>query len=96
MSKYNQHARDGNHGSITRTFQALGCTVQDTSQVGGGFPDLVVAVFGTSYLVEVKSDDGKLSPSQVGFCDRWRGAVYMVKTDNDVVNMVQGLAKRRR
>jgi len=87
------HKRDANQADIVRVFEDLGCTVADTSALGGDFPDLVVGVAGRNLLVEVKSQDGKLTEGQDGFRERWRGQYDVVRSAGDVVNLV--LAVRR-
>ena len=52
---------DANHAEITGTLRQCGWTVHDTSGVGGGFPDLVIAKGGRLVLVEIK--DGAKKPS---------------------------------
>lgn len=54
---------DANHAEIMKEFRAYGFRVRDTSQLGDGFPDLVV--YRRSHgvlLVEVK--DGRKPPSE--------------------------------
>lgn len=81
--------RDANHGEITEAFEALGCTVHDTHEVGGGFPDIVVGLVGVNVLVEIKTANGKLEGSQIGFIERWRGCKpYIVQTHADVIALV--------
>jgi len=64
---------DENHAEVAKAFAALGYSVQDTSKVGGGFPDLVVGRYGVTWLVEIKADGGKLRPGQIKFFNDWRG-----------------------
>ena len=52
---------DANHAGITSTLRQCGWVVHDTSGVGGGFPDLVIAKAGRLVLVEIK--DGAKKPS---------------------------------
>lgn len=52
---------DTNHAAVVQALRAAGWCVQDTSRLGGGFPDLVIAKGGRVELVEVK--DGAKSPS---------------------------------
>lgn len=91
-----KHRRDDNHAEIAQAFRRLGWTVHDTSQVGGGFPDLVVANGGVNLLVEVK--DGakppsarKLTPAEQEFHARWRGRVVVIKSVDDVVRICEGV-----
>lgn len=84
---------DDNQGEIVRAFRQLGCTVAITSQVGGGFPDLVVGVLGENLLVEIKDGSKppsarKLTPDQVEFHRDWRGQVCIIETEQDVIDLV--------
>lgn len=69
---------DANHSKIVAALRAAGCSVFDTSRVGGGFPDLVVGRRQETYLIEVKTDAGKLTPDQKQFLSSWRGGVLLV------------------
>lgn len=84
---------DSNHSDIIRVFRQLGCSVFSTHKVGKGFPDLVCAIFGRTFLVEVK--DGKKSPSQrkltpdeKGFHESWKAPVYIIETDMQAAALV--------
>lgn len=90
------HRRDANQGEIIGFFEALGCTVADTSALGGDFPDLVVGAVGRNLLVEVKTDDGKLTEGQDGFRERWRGQYDVVRNQDDVVSLVQAVRRELR
>ena len=84
-----QGSRDENHSEIVDRYEALGCTVQDLSSVGGGCPDLLVG--GTSVkgrwdrLVEIKTESGTLERNQVRFWRDWRGRKpIVVRSAEDV------------
>lgn len=77
--------RDGNHGEIVKAYEALFCSVVDTSKIGGGFPDLVVGIAGRMFSVEIKTEEGELGASQKRFQATWRGPkVVVVRTVEDV------------
>lgn len=80
--------RDANHSDVTGWYESLYCLVQDTHAVGGGFPDLVVRVSTKRghviCLVEVKTADGTLRPSQLRFNREWGSCVTAVCTREDV------------
>jgi hypothetical protein len=75
---------DFNHAQIRDGLRQLpGCTVKDTSNIGGGFPDLVVGLNGRTLLLEVK--DGakvpsarKLTAAQKNFVTNWTGSPIWV------------------
>lgn len=53
---------DSNHWEVCRAFRQLGWCVASTADLGGGFPDVVVAKRGVLRLIEVK--DGTKPPSK--------------------------------
>ncbi len=83
--------RDRNHVDIEGWYQELYCQVIDTHALGAGFPDMLVRIptgrGGILALVEVKTLDGVLSPSQKRF-QRDFGAVEVVRTREDVQHHV--------
>lgn len=93
-------SKDANHQEIEGFFDSLGWSVHDTSNVGCGFPDLVVGgVLGpwssTPYarvtlLVEIKNPDarGQLNQAQRSWHSGWRGQVACVQTLEDVQRLV--------
>lgn len=52
---------DANHRIVTEALRAFGWHVEDTSRLGGGFPDLVCGKNGRIVLVEVKDGAKPLS-----------------------------------
>lgn len=85
---YNQ--TDSNQKEIIEALVTAGASVFDASQVGSGFPDLVVGFRGKNYLIEVKSKNGKLNSKQIKFFEMWRGSVYMVKTAEQALEVIYG------
>jgi hypothetical protein len=88
---------DDNHGEIIAAFRRIGYVVHDTSRLGGGFPDLVVARNETVTLVEVK--DGRkapsrrrLTPDEQTFAQRFPVAV--VESVDDVLRLSRGVSLR--
>ena len=92
---------DANQEPIVKALRAIGCTVTVASQVGVGFPDLIVGRHGLNYLLEVKDGDKpkskqKLSKVQQEFHDNWRGAITVVTTIDEAIRAVTSLAERSR
>lgn len=83
--------RDANHQEVKDTFLGLGCSVADTADVGGGFPDLVVGIAGVTTLVEVKTLDGSHTPEQERFYAEWRGSHYTVRSRDQAIDLVQSV-----
>lgn len=90
------HKRDSNHAEIARTFEQLGCTVFDTSAVGGDFPDMVVGIAGKNLLVECKTEKGALTQGQDGFRERWRGQYDVVRSPEDAELIVAAVRREFR
>jgi len=91
--------QDDNHGQVREAFEKAGCTVEDTSGVGGGFADLLVGKAGKLVMVEVK--DGAKSPSrrqrtedEERFAEKWRQAgieVVLVETLEQAIQLAAQL-----
>lgn len=64
---------DDNQTAIVEAARAIGASVVVTSDLGDGFPDLVVGFRGETEMAEVKSATGKLSPRQRRFQREWNG-----------------------
>lgn len=89
MAKPKYGRTDANHAEVIGWFEQLGCIVTDTSQVGGGFPDIVCGLIGRTLLIEIKTEDGELLPSQKTFNARWRGEQpVLVRTQQDCIDLV--------
>lgn len=93
-------APDENQAEIIAAYEALGCSVHDTHEVGFGFPDLVVGMSTQdgriTELVECKSLTGRMEKSQERFARDWRGSpVVVVRTADDVAAHVQRVRKSK-
>ncbi len=85
---------DANHGEIIRAFRKFGFSVADTSRLGAGFPDLVIARSKRTAVCEVK--DGTKVPSarrltapEAIFKDEWKGTYLIVESLDDVLSVVK-------
>jgi Holliday junction resolvase len=78
--------KDSNQTELVAAFRALGCSVQVIS--GEAVPDLLVGTGGRNYLVEVKTETGKLRPKQADWHRLWRGQVCIARNTNDVERLV--------
>lgn len=90
---------DANQREVIRWYEARYCMVFDTHDLGGGFPDLIVRVptraGGMLQLVEVKTEEGDLSPSQLTFHRDWGGFVIAtVRNEADVTEHVERVQGR--
>jgi hypothetical protein len=87
---------DANQKEITETFRKLGATVQIISEIGKGCPDLILGAFGKNYLIEVKDgakplSSQKLTPHEIGFFDKWRGQVCIIRSKEEAIKFYQSL-----
>ena len=89
--------KDANHDALAAVYRELGCSCEDTSALGGGFPDAVVGAAGVTDLVEFKVEGGRVEPAQETFMARWRGSpVWVIRKRDDVIQHVQSLRTRAR
>lgn len=83
------HRRDDNHQAVVAALRAAGWYVLDTSQVGGGCPDLFVAKGGRLVPIELK--DGAKVPSarlltmaEIKVCDAFDRAGVRVRVVSSI------------
>lgn len=89
--------RDANHSDVVKWYRDLGCFVACTADLGLGLPDLFVGAAGVTDPVEIKTEDGDLTPLQKTFIAAWRGSpVAIVRTQTDVIDHVARMRKRAR
>ena len=55
---------------------------------GDGVPDLLVGRAGSNFLLECKSQKGKLNPIQVSWHEDWRGHRSVVRSIDDALTAV--------
>lgn len=88
---------DANQPEIVAVLRQCGCSVQDTSGVGQGFPDLIVAFPGAplGMCVPVEIKDGSKSPSrrlltrdQKIWHAAWRGKAHVIETVTQALDLV--------
>ncbi len=75
----NYGRRDDNESDIVKALRQVGASVYRLQ--GTGIPDLVVGWCKRTYLLEVKSATGKLTPKQVGFWQAWKGQPPVIVRD---------------
>lgn len=89
---------DANQRAIVGALRAAGCSVFVTSDVGCGFPDLVVGRHNYrggsfTYLLEIKSSHkASLTAEQRRFRAEWRGH-YAIVWDVDTALIAVGIIK---
>lgn len=76
---------DANQPEIVKALRAAGCTVEHLHAVGSGCPDLLCAIDGHTFLIEVK-DGAKppskqaLTPDQIVWHQDWKAPVHIVNS----------------
>ena len=85
---------DANQNEIVAAFERLGCSVIDLSAVGKGVPDLAVSVFLQTVLVEVKTLEGELEPSQIRFHRESKAWIEVARTLEDVERIVAAMRRQ--
>ena len=80
---------DKNHPEVVEAFRALGASVLSLAPLGRGIPDLLVAIGGVTWLVEIKSKKGKENDQQLEWAENWRGARAVVRDTQGVETVVK-------
>jgi len=89
---------DDNQTDLVKVMRDLGASVEITSNVHNGFPDVVVGICGVTVLVEIKDgskppSDRKLTPKQVVFHNEFRGAKTVIETEDQAVTLIEDMRK---
>ena len=79
---------DANQRDIVAALRMAGCTVHSLHAVGQGCPDLLIGRADKNYLLEVKTEEGKLRRSQEQWIAKWRGHVAVVRTIEEALEAV--------
>ena len=80
---------DKNHPEVVEAFRALGASVLSLAPLGRGIPDLLVAIGGVTWLIEIKSKKGKENDQQLEWAENWRGARAVVRDTQGVETVVK-------
>jgi Holliday junction resolvase len=84
---------DANQAELVKIMRDMGVSVEITSAAHDGMTDLVVGFGGISVLVEVKDGSKppsvrKLTPKQVEFHSRFMGAITVIETVDQAIQLV--------
>jgi len=83
---------DTNQQEIIDGLRAVGCSVFDLHRLGQGLPDLLVGVtrngIAKNYLLEVKTEHGRLTKAEREFFDTWRGQRTIVHSIEEALSVV--------
>ena len=80
---------DKNHPEVVEAFRKLGASVLSLAPLGRGIPDLLVAIGGVTWLVEIKSKKGKENDLQIEWAENWRGARAVVRDTQGVETVIK-------
>ena len=79
---------DANQHAIVKAMRWRGATVHTLHREGRGCPDLLIGYRGVNVLMEVKSEDGKLTDTEAAWHEKWRGTVYVVRTADEALDIL--------
>ncbi len=88
---------DANQKEIVATFRKLGCSVFVTSEIGKGFPDIVLGFRGDNYLIEIKDgkkplSQQKLTEQEQEFHREWDGNLCIIRSIEDAISFINDLS----
>ena len=80
---------DRNHPEVVEAFRKLGASVLSLAPLGRGIPDLLVAIGGVTWLIEIKSKKGKENDLQIEWAENWKGARAVVRDTQGVETVIK-------
>ena len=85
---------DANHDQIASVFRAAGFSVQSLATVGKGCPDLMCAINGHTFCVEVKDasqppSKRRFTPFQRKWHASWKGRAHVVESVEQALLLIQ-------
>lgn len=82
--------KDANQGEIEEALTTAGYHFVDTSRLGFGFPDLIVASkAGQNVFVEVKMPGAKLTPDELKFHSRWPNRIEIAYSAEQILRALE-------
>ena len=87
-------APDANqNGIVKHLLQIPGLDVIDLHDLGiSDVPDILIGYQNVNFLVEIKTDKGKLMQGQMYFQDQWPGQKSVARTLDDVLRIIGVIA----
>ena len=80
---------DANQAAIVKALREHGASVELLHEAGRGVPDLLAGYRGRNYLLEVKTDAGKLNARQKKWHKEWRGEVWVVRKIHEALAIIE-------
>ncbi len=81
---------DRNQQEIVDALRQIGASVYPLHFAGKGIADLIVGFRGHNFLLEVKSERGRLNASKRTFHRSWRGQIAVVRSPREAVEAILG------
>lgn len=79
---------DANQSEIVKALEGIGAGVRTLQLEMGGLPDLLVGWQKVNYLLEIKTEDGELTPAQVAFFIEWPGQKAIVRSADEALRVL--------
>ena len=89
MGAYQVKRTDKNQQDIMDTLRSAGYAVHDTHELGGGFPDILVACERGNVLVEVKMPGKDLNAAERKFHAHWPGPLCVIYYKDEAAEMIE-------
>jgi hypothetical protein len=87
---------DENQTAIVDALRAVGATVHSTASLGEGFPDILVGFRLSTFLLEVKAEEGVLNPAQRKWHHNWQGRpVVVVRSPEEALIAIGAVSKTK-
>lgn len=80
---------DANQAEIVEALRRAGASVQPIHTIGQGVPDLLVDWHNRTFLIEVKTKGGKLTPDELAWLEKWTGTVAIVHSVEEAVEALR-------
>jgi hypothetical protein len=79
---------DANQDQIVAALRAAGASVQSLAQIGQGCPDILVALRGAMWLMELKTGKAEPNDKQAKWHIEWCAPVHVVRTPDEALRAV--------
>jgi hypothetical protein len=74
---------DLTQNDAVKRLRQIGASVTVTSQLGAGFPDLVVGFRGRTFLIEMKTGNEPLTQAEKDWHAKWSGHAVIARTPEE-------------
>ena len=79
---------DANQSQIVSMLRSFGAAVWDAHSAGHGAPDIWVCYKRRIFPMEIKSEGGKLTPSEIAWRDSWGGPYYVIHSIEEAMQIL--------